>query len=265
MDKPYYSVNESKTKAPSNDNFFLHTHNDYEVYLFLEGNASYIVEGKTYALNSGDIIVVRKNEMHRAYFNGNKPYRRIVLMIAPEFFSENNCADYENAFLPSATTENKISSDLTHSIGLYAAFLKLKKYTKDFSEIDTPVARAIITEIIYLLTCVQSFSPPEEEGNRVREIISYINDHFSEDISLSDLEHRFFLSKYHLSRLFHRSTGLTIHRYIIKKRLVFVKDNIKKGKNISEVVSVSGFGTYSSFYRAYKKEYGCPPGKDFKL
>ena len=93
-----YAISESYTEAPNNAHFWLHNHSDYEVLLFLGGDARYVVEDSVYTLEPGDLIMVRKHELHRIYHNSSTPYRRIVLMISPEFFHKNACADYEAQF-----------------------------------------------------------------------------------------------------------------------------------------------------------------------
>lgn len=81
-----YTIGDTIAQSPSNEHFYLHTHSAYEIFFFLEGDAKYIVEEKQYDLAPGDIIIIRKNEMHRIFHNSNKKYRRIVIMVTPEFF-----------------------------------------------------------------------------------------------------------------------------------------------------------------------------------
>ena len=68
-----YTINESFNFAPTNANFQLHNHNDYEILLFLEGDARYIVEDNIYTLEPGDLILIRKHEFHRIYHNSPFP------------------------------------------------------------------------------------------------------------------------------------------------------------------------------------------------
>ena len=112
----YYKIFESLLPAPSNVNFKLHNHNEYEVLLFLEGDAKYIVEDKTYALEPYDVIIIHKNELHRIYHNSETPYHRIILWVDPEFFTANNCTEYEKQFLKTpVNTGHKIPASLVRS------------------------------------------------------------------------------------------------------------------------------------------------------
>ena len=61
-DPNYYSFGDTTTDMPSNVHYQLHTHDDYEILLFMEGDARYVVEEKTYTLEPCDIIIIRKSE-----------------------------------------------------------------------------------------------------------------------------------------------------------------------------------------------------------
>ncbi|MBQ8816075.1 MAG: helix-turn-helix domain-containing protein [Lachnospiraceae bacterium] len=264
MKVKYYYIDDVLTLMPSNALFQLHTHDEYEIFLFLEGDANYIVEDKIYPLNPYDIIVIRKNELHRIYHNSVAPYRRITLHISPAFFHENNCTDYEAPFLDiSSASGNKIPANIVRSSGLYDAFLRHKKYSDNFTKSeDTPILTAAIIEILYLVNQLTLVSTTDFSNGTLKEIISYLNEHFTEDITLNLLEDKFYISKYYLCRAFRKATGLTVHEYIRLKRLAMVRDLRAGGMNIGDAALQAGFHDYSAFYRAYKKEFGPAPGKN---
>ena len=66
-----------------------------------------------------------------------------------------------------------------------------------------------------------------------------------------------------IAHLFKEKYGLPIHQYIIKKRLSLCKDALLNNEEITEICLLCGFSDYSSFYRAFKKEYGLSP-KQYK-
>ena len=99
--------------------------------------------------------------------------------------------------------------------------------------------------------------------NLYQGLADHIEENLDGDLSLESLANHFYVSKYHIAHVFKDSTGLSIHQYITKKRLAACKDAILGDVGISEVYPMFGFGDYSSFYRAFKKEYGISP-KEFK-
>ncbi len=257
----HYSVSESYTPSPTNAHFALHNHNDYEILLFLEGDARYIVEDNAYTLEPGDLIVIRKHELHRIYHNSSSPYRRVVMMVSPEFFRENACTCYEAQFAnASPGTGHKIPADLVRSVGLYDAFLRYRKYSGEYSlPWDTPVLTATVTEILYLVNQIRHFSSPDLSVEPIKSVILYLNNNYTSDITLDTLQEKFFISKYYLCREFHRATGLTVHAYISRKRLTKVRELRSRGMRIGDAALEAGFRDYSSFYRAFQKEYGVSP------
>ena len=261
--KEDFRIEEAIENSTSNKNFFLHNHDSYEILLFLEGDSKFVIEGKEYFLESGDIIIVRKHEMHRMYHNSNGKYHRIVLMVKPDFFIKHNCPEYEAQFLNSKMgIANRIKSDYVRSSGLYDTFMRLKKYSGNYAQASEPVINALVMMILYLINQVGHFSSSDEHDSHVEQVISYINNHYTEDISLETLAENFFISPNYLCRIFRKATGLTVLDYIRRKRLSKVRELRTNGKSISEAAMLSGFSDYSSFYRTYKKMMGCSPKED---
>lgn len=108
-------------------------------------------------------------------------------------------------------------------------------------------------------------SPKSIKDNDERfvfNVLKYINENYSEDMSLDFLAERFFVSKYHLSHSFRREVGVSVYRYIMLKRLLAAKELLQSGMSAGEVAHATGFGDYASFWRAFKTEYGISP-KEF--
>lgn len=258
----YYSLGYATVENPSNDHFQLHVHSDYEIYLFLEGDSKYIVEENIYSLEPGDVIIIRKNMMHRVYHNSSAKYRRIVFNIDPEFFTEYDCAEYEEQFAnPKSGIGNKIDAEIVKKSGLYDVFVRLEKYSDSYLVCDTPIVRSLLVEMLYIINNIDSFSKGDMNDKRLKNIISYVNQNFTRNITLLDIEKKFFISKYHLCHIFPKATGLTVHQYITNKRLAFADDLIKNGTAVSRAAEMSGFNNYSSFYRAYIAKYKKSPSR----
>ncbi len=78
---------------------------------------------------------------------------------------------------------------------------------------------------------------------------------------LERLAGEFFVSKYHISHVFKDNLGVSLHQYILKKRLTAARDAILAGTDMSEASYSYGFRDYSSFYKAFRKEYGLSPSE----
>ena len=257
-----FSISESTDETPTNEKFRLHTHDNYEVLLFIEGDTSFIVEGRKYNLETGDIVVIRKDQLHRAYHNSNTKYKRVVLNIESAFFSFYNCKEYEEQFLNNSfDTDNLICSSVVKQSGIIEVFSRIKKYSNNYSDLNTPICISSIIELLYLLNKTEEFRNADNKNNHLLEIMNFINENFTKNITLETISNKFFISKFYFCREFKKMTGLTFHKYINKKRFAHVKSLADSGLTISSAAILSGFNSYPSFYRAYMNEFGVSPYK----
>lgn len=261
MNKAYYSISDYVTPDPTKIHVPMHGHDEHEILLFLEGDARYIVEGNTYPLEPGDIMVIRKHEMHCIEHNSATLYRRYIMMLSPDFFTQHNCTEYESHFLHvPAGKNNKLAAEMVHSSGLYDAFFKYKKYSEEYIlDRNSPILISTVIEILYLINKISGFSTTDFTNGPMKSVIHYLNNRYMDDLSLDQLAEHFYLSKHYLCRAFRKATGITIHEYICRKRLAKVRQLKVEGYTIGEAAAAAGFKDYSCFYRAYVKEYGSSP------
>lgn len=103
----------------------------------------------------------------------------------------------------------------------------------------------------------------EEPVSRTQgDIITYLNEHFTEPITLEALAERFFISKNYLNRVFRKATGTTVMDYLIRKRVTYVQQLLINGIPATQAAALAGFGDYTCFYRAYVKRFGHAPSLD---
>jgi AraC-like DNA-binding protein len=94
---------------------------------------------------------------------------------------------------------------------------------------------------------------------KLLDITQYIDHHLEEDLSLDDLAGIFYVSKYYIAHRFRERLGISVHQYILKKRLEQCAASIARGSSITRTFTEYGFRDYASFYRAFRKEYGISP------
>ena len=95
----------------------------------------------------------------------------------------------------------------------------------------------------------------------IKSVSNYIEAHITETILLDDLAKEVHMSKYYFLRKFKEITGVTVHTFIMHKRMIKASEELRLGQPITQVYQACGFTEYSSFLRNFRKMFGVAPGK----
>lgn len=89
---------------------------------------------------------------------------------------------------------------------------------------------------------------------------NYLDEHFTESLTMNDLAEKFFISYSHLSRQFHDKIGMSFQEYLISKRMTYASELLRSPElTIQEVASMSGYDNVFNFSRSFKKFFGVAP------
>ncbi|MBQ9263631.1 MAG: helix-turn-helix transcriptional regulator [Clostridia bacterium] len=90
--------------------------------------------------------------------------------------------------------------------------------------------------------------------------ITFINEHYMDDISLEDVAAFVGFSKFYFSRTFKQFSGLSFSEFLSKKRLNVASDLlVRTPKTIREIAEEAGFGSIATFNRLFREEKNCTP------
>ena len=197
-----------------------------------------------------------------------KPYERIVIWLADDFFGHLRDfygEDLTTCFTDSALKDYRLIRPDSQNI------LHLKRLCGKISEAKHSrelggyaLASAYLTEFLVHISRAYYDAPDSvkydvTENEKVNQMLQYINEHLTEDLSLEHLAARLYTSKYYLSRQFKQFTGLSLYQYIMKKRLILSRNMLRAGSSVMDACFQCGFGDYSNFLKAFKREFGKTP------
>lgn len=91
------------------------------------------------------------------------------------------------------------------------------------------------------------------------QVIAYVERHLGDKLSLTEIARRFYVSESTITQTFRKKMGDSFYHCVTQRRLIAAKNLIREGVSLEQVGQMVGFGDYSSFYRAFKQEYGISP------
>ena len=242
-----------------------HYHEFCKLLILRSGSGRYAVEDKKYVLDAGDIVLIPGRCVHRPEFESGMPYERTIIYISPEFLRKNSTPNCNLFQLFDRSVGYVLRPDLNCRKIIFSAAdlleLELQKEGEGQDILqDTSLLRLLVQTVRALRYSENIHLAPSEVTNgRILEIQRYIDRHLEEDITIDLLAEKFYISKYHMMRQFQKETGVSIHTYLIDRRLFWARERIRQGMNATESCFQSGFRSYSSFTRAYVKRFGTTP------
>ena len=232
-----------------------HCHNHFEIYFITKGNCCYFIENKVYHLIPGDIILIPEGIMHNTEYQNNVYTRKLI-----------SCSEY---FIPES-----IKPLLPSLLYLYRNPEIIESVEQIFSRVEEEYAhKDSLSEDIFkcythmlfflLVRHPNQYIPQQEEKHYIDDAIRYLQNNYTQQISLQDVSGRYFVSPEHFSRVFKQKTGFNVSEYLNILRLQKAENLLKQltAAPITEIAEDCGFNDSNYFCVKFKKLYGMPPKK----
>ena len=237
--------------------FKMHTHTTAELFYFISGRAVYHIEGSSYHLEPGDVLLMRPSEAHYIEQDPQVPYERI-------------CLNFETTVLSSLDPENGLlrpyydreAGKHNHYRTTAEENAVCRGYLDSILKAEDRLTA--VANLILLLNVLGKKFDREGTDNSQPDsleyrIIRYINRNLAKELSIEELCNRFFISRAQLCRRFKKITGTSVGKDVTAKRLIAAQNLLRQGKKPMEVYGVCGYQDYSTFYRAYLQYFGYSP------
>ena len=235
-----------------------HCHDSYEMLFVMEGAGKYVVEGREYALTARSVMIAKPLEYHYVVIDKDVRYERYLIR-----FNDSDLIEGANEALSAFLDgENNVrcfcfSGDVSDTIVSIFEHSKIAMTLP--GEYSESYKRMILAELIMLFSVARSEDANTYGFEIGARVIQYLNEHINRNLSLDFLSKKFFVSKYYLCRVFKKHNGISIHGYVMQKRVMLAKQLIESGVSAALAAKKVGFRDYSAFYRAFVKIIGQPP------
>ncbi len=228
-------------------------HSYHEILYYLDGDATFICDGFTKKLSPHTLILIPKETYHLFKPDNAQKFERLKI----SFTSISRFDELIGQEFYSVRLFEKLEENLLATLkGICERLAEGEDNVKD---------RAFIHgAFLLLLSSLKTSADEPRESHRGRliaEVLSYIENNISNDLTLSTLSHALGISPSTLSHTFKAELGISLHKYVTQKRIALADRYISIGNPPTKIFAECGFSDYSSFYKAYVKLMGQPPSR----
>lgn len=211
-----------------------HTHEELTLGCIRGGETVLTLEDNKYSLKAGDIILIPAFTVHLCEPSDPENFSYVILHISPQWI----LSEFHN---------KKIKPGI------------ITPDTSLFSRLVTERDNNSIYELFSQIPDLHSKeSIPVKKLDRVKD---YIDNHFTSDISISDISEKFTLNRYCFIRSFKKQYYLSPHQYIMNQRINRAKELIRRGFSLTDITYDCGFYDQSHFIKTFKVYTGLTPEK----
>jgi len=247
-----------------------HLHQDYEIYYLAKGERIYLINGEEYLVKNQHLVFIDKNVIHKTVKKSNQVYERMVINFRECFLGlgEEHIVKqlFENGPYIISIPQNK--RDLINTI-----IMRLfEEYQKNLKERDLYL-KSLLSQLLIESNRLLEGARPKESmkvssqqdktgKNEIEKIISFINSHYTNDISLGVLSHHFHVNEQYISRLFKKYTGCSFIEYLNAIRINEAKRYlIHTILKVNQIAGKVGYSNHVHFWRVFKRNTGMSPNQ----
>lgn len=245
-----------------------HWHEEIEIIYIESGQIEVKIPSQSFLLKRGDCLVINANIVHYAAAAPEGTLHSLVfsptLIIGKEdsVFAKKyilpllSCPAFSGLYI-SAEADTEVP--LLFNLAFEA--LAGDHYGFEFTVRENLSRICLFLHQAFALHMDMPKTAPNQDNLRISQILAYMHEHFSDNISLSDIAGEAGISERECLRCFQKTIQLSPIQYLLKYRVMQGAELLLKNPtdSISEIGSLCGFESQSHFAKMFKRFYNCSP------
>ena len=231
-----------------------HLHYHVEILYMLSGRVHAYVDSETYTVESGDMLVVFPNKIHR-FVDDAKGSQYMLFIINPNLVPE-----FEE-IMSASTPETPLIKNASQNPRLDSV-TRIVAGCRDFPEEqkDTLMKGYLLSFFAEFMSMMRLGTVKNDDNQAMKTVVLYCSQNFTKDLSLATLERELHLNRYYISHLLGDKLGIRFNDYINSLRISESCRLLRTtDDSITEISDAAGFGTLRTFNRAFIKQMGISP------
>ena len=242
-----------------------HFHDVNELLFSLNEDSTMLINQHTYHLQEGSLILIPRGTLHQKFNNNSAVIDSYVIHYDASILKalSTDTSNLHAAYAECACCINLRKVSFSKIYELFQRFLSL---SPDSFGYDIACA-ALLAEILIAIYPLVQLAPSADKGvyfhddAQLGPVLSYLDEHLTEKISLDSLADRFYMNKYTLAHNFKKKAGITIVTYVNMNRVRLSCMLLKQDYSVKEAAEKSGFSSTENFIRTFSAFVGTTPGK----
>jgi len=229
-----------------------HFHSNLEFIYVRSGELKATLNGRQQLVKAGGVILVPSYVVH--HFNTETTSDTVILIVPLNYIPAFKTLFHKKTFANMVVNDQEQPSEILHCLEILAS----ERYDPEH-----PIYRGYVQVVIGLavemgqLTDVES----DQTGELVRDILTYLQEHFLQDLDLEALARNFGYSKSRFSHIFNECFQTSITAYLNSLRCRHAANLLLDGVPQLDAALQSGFENIRTFYRAFRQYYKETPSQ----
>lgn len=264
-----FLVSYQRLSEYDSNSFMWHYHPEIEITYIKKGSMHYRVNNQSFHLKEGDIIFCNSNALHSGEMEHQEDCSYIPVTFDPKliygFFQSTICTKYVEPVIQNLAV---CAMHIDYTESWHETFRKkmleviaLDKEKPDFYELDISIRMQIMWRLLVEHLPHQPLPAASDltEYERIRKILSYIEQNYMNPITLAEVAEHIHLCESECTRLFKRHMNTTLFSFLQEYRIERSLEYLSTHESISNIAGKTGFSDSNYYSKVFSKIKGCSP------